>query len=107
MPSPIVILNAAPRSGKSSIARALQAQTSDVWINLGVDCSMRAMPEHLLPGIGLRPGGERPDLEDVLSRLYRALWDSIAAHARCACPSLPILACTRPIPAHFASWKTA
>lgn len=35
-----------------------------------------------MPGIGLRPGGERPDLEAILPALYAALYDSIAAHAR-------------------------
>ena len=40
------------------------------------------LPEDLRPGIGLRPGGERPDLEDAVVRLYRALFDAVAAHAR-------------------------
>lgn len=82
-PAPIVILNGAPRSGKTSIARALQAQADEIWINLGVDVYARATPEKLLPGIGLRPGGERADLEKHLPRLYAGLWESIAAHARC------------------------
>ena len=77
----IVILNGAPRSGKSSIARALQASLPGHWINLGVDAQNRSLPEALGPGIGLRPGGERPDLEPVVERLYLALYASIAAHA--------------------------
>ena len=82
-PGQIVILNGAPRSGKSSIVRAMQANLPGVWINLGVDISTRGMiPEHLRPGIGLRPGGERPDLEPLVETLYLALYDSIAAHAR-------------------------
>ena len=76
----IVILNGAPRSGKSSIAAALQKRGD--WINLGVDAQFRTLPEHLKPGIGLRPGGERPDLEPAVTKLYAALYDSIAAHAR-------------------------
>lgn len=76
----IVILNGAPRSGKSSIAAALQARQA--WINLGVDAEMRTLPAALMPGIGLRPGGERPDLEAVIPALFLALYDSIAAHAR-------------------------
>lgn len=51
-------------------------------MNLGVDASTRALPERFRPGIGLRPGGERPDLEDLVVTLYAALWDSVAAHAR-------------------------
>lgn len=78
----IVILNGAPRAGKSSIATAIQASLPGIWINLGVDTYARATPQQLRPGIGLRPGGERPDLEPVLPRLYGALYDSIASHAR-------------------------
>ncbi|KKB85661.1 chloramphenicol phosphotransferase [Devosia limi DSM 17137] len=79
-PGRIVILNGVPRSGKSSIVAALQ-QTGP-WINLGVDVYAKAMPRQLLPGIGLRPGGERPDLEPMLPVLFAGLYDSIAAHAR-------------------------
>jgi chloramphenicol 3-O phosphotransferase len=78
----IVILNGAPRSGKTSIARALQAREERTWINLGVDASAGTTPERLRPGLGLRPGGERPDLEDLVAALAAALFDSIAAHAR-------------------------
>ncbi len=82
-PGRIVVLNGAPRSGKSSIVVALQARTDAVWINLGVDTHNAAMlPPHLLPGIGVRPGGERPDLEPLLPRLYAGLYASIAAHSR-------------------------
>lgn len=76
----VVILNGAPRSGKSSIARALMAEGP--WINLGVDVQMSMLPETLKPGIGLRPGGERPDLEPHVQRLYAALFDAIAGYSR-------------------------
>jgi chloramphenicol 3-O phosphotransferase len=79
-PGRIVVLNGPPRSGKSSIVAALQ-QTGP-WINLGVDVYNKAMPPQLLPGIGLRPGGERPDLEEKLPALYAALYESLAAHSR-------------------------
>ncbi len=81
-PGHIVILNGAPRSGKTSIAHALQECGAGIWVNLGVDASNRSLAERLRPGIGLRPGGERPDLEDLIVTLYRALWDAVAAHAR-------------------------
>ncbi|MEO6014318.1 MAG: chloramphenicol phosphotransferase [Devosia sp.] len=77
----VVILNGAPRSGKSSIARAMQQTLGGVWINLGVDSAMAAMPPHLKPGLGLRPGGERPDLEPLLQQQFAAMFGSIAAHA--------------------------
>ena len=78
----IVILNGVPRSGKSSIAAAMQSSLPGRWINLGVDAQNRSLPDALLPGIGLRPGGERPDLEPVVVSLYLSLYDAIAAHAR-------------------------
>ena len=78
----IVVLNGAPRSGKSSIALVVQETVPGTWINLGVDVYMRATPARLQPGIGLRPGGERPDLELSIVSMYAALYDSIAAHAR-------------------------
>jgi len=78
----IVILNGAPRSGKTSIARAIQQMAAEPWLNLGVDAVMAATPARWLPGIGLRPGGERPDLEPLTEALHLALYDSVAAHAR-------------------------
>ncbi|WDR04416.1 chloramphenicol phosphotransferase [Devosia rhodophyticola] len=81
-PGQIVILNGAPRAGKTSIARAIQNQFDGVWINLGVDACNAMLPSSLLPGIGLRPGGERPDLEPLLPSLFAALYGAINAHAR-------------------------
>jgi chloramphenicol 3-O phosphotransferase len=81
-PGQIVILNGAPRSGKSSIVAAIQATFEGVWMNLGVDRFMQMTPPRYQPGIGLRPGGERPDLEPLVQVLYAALYESIAAHSR-------------------------
>ena len=79
----IVILNGAPRSGKSSIASVIQDEFDGVWMNLGVDVFARKVtPPRYQPGIGLRPGGERPDLEEFVEASYLALYDSIAAHSR-------------------------
>jgi len=79
----IVILNGAPRTGKSSVVAAIQDTFDGVWIDLGVDVSVLAMtPQRYRPGIGLRPGGERPDLEPLVPVLYAALYESIAAHSR-------------------------
>jgi len=81
-PGQIVILNGAPRSGKSSIVAAIQNTFEGVWMNLGVDRFKPMTPERYQPGIGLRPGGERPDLEPLIVILYRALYEAIATHSR-------------------------
>jgi chloramphenicol 3-O phosphotransferase len=82
-PGQIVILNGAPRSGKSSIAEAIQETFDGPWMNLGVDIWVRHVtPPRYRPGIGLRPGGERPDLEDFVAASYAALYESIASHSR-------------------------
>jgi chloramphenicol 3-O phosphotransferase len=78
----IIILNGAPRSGKSSIVRAIQENFDGVWVNLGVDAQIASLPERFRPGIGLRPGGERPELEANVPALYAALCESMAAYAR-------------------------
>ena len=83
MPSPdlgtqrsgqVVVLNGVPRSGKTSIAHAMQESSDEQWLNLGVDTAAGWLPDRLRPGIGLRPGGERPDLEDAVVLLYRGLF---------------------------------
>jgi chloramphenicol 3-O phosphotransferase len=78
----IVILNGAPRSGKSSIARAIQDGFDGPWMNLGVDVYAQATPERYRPGIGLRPGGERQDLEPLVPVFHAALYEAVAAHSR-------------------------
>ena len=83
-PGQIIILNGTPRSGKSSIVAVIQNTFDGLWVNLGVDRFMQMTPGRYLPGIGLRPGGERQDIEPLVPILYRALYDSIAAHSRLA-----------------------
>jgi chloramphenicol 3-O phosphotransferase len=80
-PGQIIILNGPPRSGKSSIVAAIQETFDGVWMNLGVDRFMQMTPARYQPGLGLRPGGERPDLEPLVVVLYRALYESVAAHS--------------------------
>lgn len=79
----IVILNGAPRSGKSSIVAVIQETFAGPWMNLGVDTfKERVAPQRYSPGIGLRPGGEAPELEPLIVRFYAAMYESIAAHSR-------------------------
>lgn len=53
----MVVLNGAPRSGKSSIARAVQEQLPGVWMNLGTDLFIEATPPRLLAAAAQRLEG--------------------------------------------------
>jgi chloramphenicol 3-O phosphotransferase len=82
-PGQIVILNGAPRSGKSSIVAAIQEGFDGPWMNLGVDVFVRHVtPKRYRPGMGLRPGEEGHELALLVPVLYAALYESIAAHSR-------------------------
>ena len=79
----IIVLNGVPRSGKSSIVAAIQETFDGPWMNLGVDTfKEHVTPERYDPGIGLRPGGERQDIEALVPVFYAAMYESIAAHSR-------------------------
>lgn len=78
----VVILNGAPRSGKSSIASVIQETFAGTWLNLGVDIARAMTPPGAQPGIGLRPGEPHHPAAAALPVLYSALWESVAAHAR-------------------------
>ncbi len=79
----IVILNGAPRAGKSSIAVAIQETFDGPWMNLGVDTfGLCVTPPRFWPGVGLRPGGERPELEPLIPLFFAAMYESFAAHSR-------------------------
>lgn len=75
-----IVINGVPRSGKTSLAAALVAASSGNWVIAGVDSVMARTPEHLQPGIGLRPGGERPDLEPLVLASYQELFRDIGHH---------------------------
>ena len=81
-PGQIVILNGAPRSGKSSIVAAIQETFDGVWINLGVDVARKMTPPQVQPGIGLRPGEGGHPAARYVPVLYAGLYDSVAAHSR-------------------------
>lgn len=78
----IVILNGPPRSGKSSIAHAVQARIPGLWMNVGVDAYIPMTPPQYRPGIGLRPEAGRADLEPWVALMYQALFESVATHSR-------------------------
>jgi chloramphenicol 3-O phosphotransferase len=60
----------------------MQHSLDGIWVNLGVDAFAPVVPTALRPGIGLRPGGERPDLEDAVAALFDALYASVVACSR-------------------------
>src|SRR2546422_11263638 len=79
----IVILNGAPRSGKSSIVTAIQETFEALWMNLGVDVFVtQVTPKRYRPGMGLRPGEDGHRLAPLVPALYAAMYDSVAAHSR-------------------------
>jgi chloramphenicol 3-O phosphotransferase len=75
--APVVVLNGTPRSGKSTIAAALADRLDGSWMQVGVDLMWSATPERFLPGIGLRPGAERPDLESFVVASFEALYAAV------------------------------
>jgi chloramphenicol 3-O phosphotransferase len=83
VPGQIVILNGAPRSGKSSIVAVIQETFDGPWMNLGVDVFVREVtPPRYRPGMGLRPGEADHPIAPLVPALYAAFYDSIAAHSR-------------------------
>lgn len=81
-PGTIIVLNGAPRSGKSSIVAAIQESFDGVWMNLGVDVHIQATPPRIRPGIGLRPNEPAHAAAAFVPALFAALYGSIAAHSR-------------------------
>src|SRR5438067_7807939 len=82
-PGQIIILNGAPRSGKSSIVTAIQETFEGLWMNLGVDVFVtQVTPKRYRPGMGLRPGEEGHKLAPRVAARYAAMYESIAAHSR-------------------------
>jgi chloramphenicol 3-O phosphotransferase len=78
----VIVLNGAPRAGKSAIAAAIQETFPGAWLNLGVDVARAATSARLQPGIGLRPGEEGHPAARHVPVLFAALYEAIAAHSR-------------------------
>jgi chloramphenicol 3-O phosphotransferase len=82
LPGQIVVLNGAPRSGKSSIVDVIQDAFAGPWMNVGVDVARAMTPPRYQPGVGLRPGEEAHPVAPLVPTFYMALYDSIAAHSK-------------------------
>ncbi|ACU75041.1 Chloramphenicol phosphotransferase family protein [Catenulispora acidiphila DSM 44928] len=80
----VIILNGGSSSGKTSIARSLQALLPDPWLSFSIDDFVEALPERMLSsdaGIQFAPGGAVSVGADF--RTLEAAWMAgIAATAR-------------------------
>jgi len=59
-PGRIVILNGAPRAGKSSIVTEIQETFDGAWMNLGVDVARAMTPPRCQPGATPASAARRP-----------------------------------------------
>ena len=84
MTTRVIVLNGGSSSGKSGIARCLQAILPEPWLAFGVDTLIEAMPASMqtsAAGIEIAPGGEVTIGPEF--RLLEAAWiEGIAAMAR-------------------------
>jgi chloramphenicol 3-O phosphotransferase len=79
----VIVLNGGSSSGKSGIARCLQAVLPDPWLAFGVDTLIKAMPASLGPsgsGIEIAAGGE-VSVGPAFRTLQAAWIEGIAAMA--------------------------
>lgn len=77
----VIILNGGSSSGKSGIARCLQAVLPDPWLSLSVDTFVDAMPRDTPGGIEFGPDGE-VTVGPKFRELEAAWIEGIAAMAR-------------------------
>jgi chloramphenicol 3-O phosphotransferase len=67
----VIVLNGGSSSGKSSIARGLQALLPRLWLTLGIDTLLESMP---LPSTGHDPGiAFAPDGDIAVAESFRLL----------------------------------
>ncbi|WP_405014879.1 chloramphenicol phosphotransferase CPT [Kitasatospora sp. NBC_01539] len=83
MTTQVIVLNGGSSSGKSGIARCLQALLPDPWLALGTDTLVEAMPASLQADGGIEFA---PDGEVIVGPAFRTLeaaWiEGVAAMAR-------------------------
>ena len=79
----MIVLNGGSSSGKSGIARCLQAVLPDPWLSFGVDTLVQAMPASLTPAAGIEVAADgRVTVGPEFRRLEAAWIEGIAAMAR-------------------------
>jgi len=93
MATQAIVLNGGSSSGKSSIARALQALLPEAWLSFGVDDFVQAMPPAMQDseeGLVFLPDG-RISVGPGIRRLRDAWGEGVAAVARAALHDLQVL----------------
>ncbi len=84
MPAQVIVLNGGSSSGKSGIARCLQAILPEPWLSLSVDDLIDAMPPSLMDsgtGVTFGPQGE-VEVGDAFRQVEAAWMTGLAAMAR-------------------------
>ncbi|EME61495.1 chloramphenicol phosphotransferase CPT [Amycolatopsis decaplanina] len=81
MTTRVIVLNGGSSSGKSGIARCLQAVLPDPWLTLGVDTLIDAMPAAVDEGIHFAADGG-VDVGSGFRRLENAWMAGVAAMVR-------------------------
>ncbi|WP_035853174.1 chloramphenicol phosphotransferase CPT [Kitasatospora azatica] len=72
----MIVLNGASSSGKSTLARQLQAVLPDPWLTFGVDTLIEGMPAALLEGEGEGGISVEGDGEVAVGEVFRELEDA-------------------------------
>jgi chloramphenicol 3-O phosphotransferase len=88
MTTQVIVLNGGSSSGKTGIARCLQAILPQPWIRLGVDDLLDALPPSLMDadvGVAFGPQGE-VSVGDGFRAIEAAWMSGIAAMARAGAP---------------------
>ena len=81
----VIVLNGGSSSGKSGIARCLQAVLPDPWLAFGVDTLVQAMPASLTPAEGIEVAADGRVIVGPEFRRLEAAWiEGIAAMAQAA-----------------------
>jgi chloramphenicol 3-O phosphotransferase len=82
-PTQVIVLNGGSSSGKSTIARELQAVLSQPWLTFGVDSFIEALPPSLQDGgaLDIRPDGQI-EIRPVFRTLEAAWIAGVAAMVR-------------------------
>jgi chloramphenicol 3-O phosphotransferase len=81
----VIVLNGGSSSGKSGIARCLQAILPDPWLSTGIDRLIEALPITMRGGLEFTPDGG-VTVGPEFDRLQAAWMEGIAATARAGAP---------------------